>query len=116
MNRNNLELFLFFLYNVIVKEWNMKKVFTLFICCLLLTGCGKGTKAMDVNKKDDTPKEKVDIIDINSKTRPIAIMVNNTPVAVKVQNGVSDAYLVYEVPTEFYTSRLMALYKDAPNT
>ena len=92
----------------------MKKLFLIFICCLLLTGCGKEKVAEE--PKEEEPKEKVDIIDINSKTRPLAIMVNNTPVAIKVQNGVYEAYLVYEVPTEFHTSRLMALYKDAPNT
>ena len=56
--------------------------------------------------------EKVDIIDINSKTRPYAIAVNNTNVAVKVQEGLNRAYLVYEIPTEGNTSRLLALYKD----
>ena len=55
---------------------------------------------------------KVDIIDINSKTRPYAIVVNNTPIAVKVQTGLNMAYIVYEIPTEGNTSRLMALYKD----
>lgn len=55
---------------------------------------------------------KVDIIDVNSKTRPYAIVVNNTPVAVKVQTGLNKAYMVYEIPTEGNTSRLMALYKD----
>lgn len=55
---------------------------------------------------------KVDIIDENSKTRPYAIVINNTPVAVKVQTGLNKAYLVYEIPTEGNTSRLMALYKD----
>ena len=57
-------------------------------------------------------QEKVDIIDVNSKTRPYAIVVNNTPVAVKVQEGLNKAYIVYEIPTEGFTSRLMALYKD----
>lgn len=57
-------------------------------------------------------EEKVDIIDINSKTRPYAISVNNTAVAVKVQEGLNEAYLVYEIPTEGNTSRLLALYKD----
>lgn len=62
---------------------------------------------------DDGNKDnKVDIIDINSKTRPYAISVNNTPVAVKVQEGLNKAYLVYEIPTEGNTSRLLALYKD----
>lgn len=55
---------------------------------------------------------KVDIIDINSKSRPYALIVNNTAVAVKVQEGLNKAYLVYEVPTEGNTSRLIALYKD----
>ena len=55
---------------------------------------------------------KVDIIDINSKTRPYAVVVNNTDVAVKVQEGLNNAYLVYELPTEGNTSRLLAFYKD----
>ena len=57
-------------------------------------------------------EEKVDIIDINSKSRPYAVSVNNTPVAVKVQEGLNKAYLVYEIPTEGNTSRLLAFYKD----
>lgn len=57
-------------------------------------------------------EEKVDIININSKSRPYAVAVNNTPVAVKVQEGLNKAYLVYEIPTEGNTSRLLALYKD----
>lgn len=57
-------------------------------------------------------EEKVDIIDVNSTTRPYAISVNNTAVAVKVQEGLNKAYLVYEIPTEGNTSRLLALYKD----
>ena len=57
-------------------------------------------------------EEKVDIIDINSKTRPYAVAVNNTNVAVKVQEGLNKAYLVYEIPTEGNTSRVLALYKD----
>ena len=66
------------------------------------------------NKENETEKteEKVDIIDINSKTRPYAIVVNNTAVAVKVQEGLNKAYVVYEIPTEGNTSRLLALYKD----
>ncbi|MBR1679710.1 MAG: DUF3048 domain-containing protein [Bacilli bacterium] len=55
--------------------------------------------------------EKVDIIDTTSDQRPYAVVVNNTPVAVKVQEGLKEAYLIYEFPTEGNTSRLMALYK-----
>lgn len=68
------------------------------------------------NNKKKVPKkeevvEKVDIIDVNSKLRPLAISINNTPVAIKVQQGLNKAYIVYEIPTEGYTSRLIALYK-----
>ena len=66
----------------------------------------------ELQKEEEIPKEKVDIIDVKSVTRPYAIVVNNTPVAVKVQTGLNKAYLVYEFPTEGNTSRLMALYKD----
>lgn len=64
------------------------------------------------NSADEVIKAKVDIIDVNSKTRPYAVVVNNTAVAVKVQEGLNKAYLVYEIPTEGNTSRLLALYKD----
>ena len=63
--------------------------------------------------EEEQPKEEVDIINIESKTRPFAIVINNTPVAVKVQEGLNKAYLIYEIPTEGNTSRIMALYKDA---
>jgi len=69
------------------------------------------------NSQVNVPEEvviddKVDVIDINSKSRPYALVVNNTDVAVQVQEGLNKAYLVYEIPTEGYTSRLLALYKD----
>ena len=64
------------------------------------------------NGANEVVKEKVDIIDINSTSRPYAVAVNNTAVAVKVQEGLNKAYLVYEIPTEGNTSRLLALYKD----
>ena len=54
----------------------------------------------------------IKIVDTVSKTRPYAVVVNNTPVAVKVQEGLNKAYLVYEFPTEGNTSRLLALYKN----
>lgn len=66
--------------------------------------------------KPEPPKEKVDIIDVESKTRPLVVSINNTPVAVKVQTGLNKAYIVYEIPTEGSTSRLLALYKDVDNT
>ena len=66
----------------------------------------------EVEEIEPIVEEKVDIIDLNSNSRPYALAVNNTPVAVKVQEGLNKAYLIYEIPTEGNTSRLLALYKD----
>ena len=73
----------------------------------------ENTEIISNNEETKEAKDsKVDIIDINSKSRPYAIAINNTPVAVKVQTGLNKAYMVYEIPTEGNTSRLLALYKD----
>lgn len=80
---------------------------------VLLPSKNNKTNKKNTPKKKAVPKEKVDIVDINSKTRPFAVVINNTPVAIKVQEGLNKAYIVYEIPTEGSTSRLMALYKDA---
>lgn len=54
----------------------------------------------------------VDIVDVNSPERPYALSVDNTPEAVQVQTGLNRAYLVYELPTEGRTSRLLAFFKN----
>ena len=94
-----------------MKNKLLKLLFLLIMGVILLTGCGK-SKEKELPPKKEEPKEIVDIINVSSKTRPLAISVNNTPVAVKVQEGLNKAYLIYEIPTEGFTSRLLALYKD----
>ena len=59
-----------------------------------------------------TPKE-VKIVDINSKSRPYAVMINNINDARRVQSGLSEAYLVYEIIVEGGITRYLALFKDA---
>ncbi len=86
-------------------------VLIILVSFIFLSACGKKEEEVVPPKKEE-PKEVVDIIDINSKTRPLAIVVNNTPVAVKVQEGLNKAYIIYELPTEGFTSRLIALFKD----
>lgn len=61
---------------------------------------------------DTKENAKVKIVNEDTNTRPYAVVINNTPVAVEVQTGLNKAYLVYEIPTEGNTSRLMALYRD----
>lgn len=110
------------------KKIKRNKIIIIFLIILLLIGISgliylliKPKESKDINKemkkevKEEITKEKINIIDINSKTRPIAVSVNNTPIAVKVQDGLNKAYLVYEIPTEGFTSRLLALFKDVSN-
>ena len=111
------------------KKVNIKRIVALLIFLIAIAAVAvtvilinkQPTQTSENNTENTTtepakpPVEKVDIIDINSKTRPLAVVVNNTPVAVKVQTGLNKAYIVYEMPTEGGTCRLMALYKDAGN-
>lgn len=57
--------------------------------------------------------KKVKVVDFDSKTRPIAVMINNIGVARKYHTGLQDAYMVYELIVEGGLTRLMAVYKDA---
>lgn len=59
---------------------------------------------------EDVPKLK--ILDLNSHSRPIAVMINNISVARGVMSGLQDAYMVYEIIVEGGLTRLMAVYKD----
>lgn len=61
--------------------------------------------------KKDEPQAQVQIVDVNSKTRPYAVMINNNHAAWP-QCGLKDAYLVYEIVAEGGITRMMALYKD----
>jgi cell division protein FtsL len=69
-------------------------------------------KNEDETEEVEEQKE-VQIIDLNSDSRPIAVMINNIAVARKYHSGLQDAYLVYEMIVEGGLTRLMALYKDA---
>ena len=89
------------------KRISKKKIFILILIIILLAGGGFCVWKFILNK-EETPKgkklsakleDKVDIVDLESKSRPFAISINNTPVAVKVQEGLNSAYIVYEIPT-----------------
>ena len=59
----------------------------------------------------EVPEEKVKIIDVDSKTRPYAVMINCHGAALP-QSGLQDAYIVYELMVEYGITRMFALYKD----
>ena len=66
------------------------------------------------NKKNNEIKkeEKLNIIDINSNSRPYAVMINNIKTVWGYQCGLQDAYIVYEIIVEGGYTRLMAIFKD----
>lgn len=79
----------------------------------------KNNKKLDVpeSKTQTTttkaPEKKVKIVDLESNSRPIAVMVNNISTVWGYQSGLQDAYIVYELLVEGGITRLMAVFKDA---
>lgn len=60
-----------------------------------------------------TTTKVVQIVDVNSKSRPFAIMVNNVDGARKLQSGLQEAYIIYEMIVEGGITRYLALYLDS---
>ena len=65
--------------------------------------------------ENPTPVEekKLQILDLESDSRPIAVMINNHKTAQPLQTGLNDAYLVYEIVVEGGITRMLAVFKDA---
>ena len=99
-----------------------KKVVLIFFLLLVITGIGcyallnKEELVENVKKVvDKLPDEKVKeitVIDVDSKSRSIAVMINNHPSARPYQSGLQDAYLVYELIVEGGLTRYLAVFKD----
>lgn len=98
----------------------MKNKFLKILLCFLvvfsLVGCGKKQEVENNDlqeKPNNEPAEKkeVSIVDVNSKTRPYAVMINNHASA-RPTAGLQDAYLVYEIVVEGGITRYLALFKD----
>ena len=82
--------------------------------CLTFPVFFKNHKSDNIeNSSTNKVLPKLQVIDLNSNSRPIAVMINNIGVAREVQTGLQDAYLVYELIVEGGLTRLMAVYKDA---
>ncbi|MGN1378805.1 MAG: DUF3048 domain-containing protein [Bacilli bacterium] len=67
---------------------------------------------IDINENLTKDEPKVNIVDLDSNSRPFAVMINNLNEARQVQSGLSDAYLVYEIIVEGGITRYLALFKD----
>ena len=88
------------------------KILSLVLIAILLFGCGKEeVKKKKETKNDIVEENKVQIIDLESKQRPYAVMINTHNEALP-QSGLQDAYIVYELMVEGGITRMMALFKD----
>ena len=102
---------------------NLKKLWLLVISMLLITGCNGTTLPGEEENKDNNQGndqnqevvEKINIYDLESDSRPYAVVINNYPAAVKAQTGLNEAYIVYEFPIEGGLTRSLALFKDVTN-
>ena len=71
----------------------------------------EGTEQVANTVEEKEPEPQVQIVNVNSKTRPYAVMINNNHAAWP-QCGLEDAYIVYEIISEGGITRMMALFKD----
>lgn len=84
--------------------------------CYFTLGKDKVEKVVEKVKKKAKKKEanpKFNIVDIDSKERPFAVMINNIAVARPLQCGLQKAYIMYEIIVEGGITRYLALFKDA---
>lgn len=89
------------------------KSFIIILLIIVLCACGKEVEKPKEEVKEKPQKEikEISIIDVNSKTRPYAIMINCHNDALP-QSGIQNAYIVYELMVEGGITRMMALFKD----
>ncbi len=95
----------------------MKKKILLLILVVLLVCVGCGKKKEEPKDLEPAPepvveKPKLKIVDLDSTSRPYAIMINNIGVARPLQSGLQDAYIIYEFIVEGGLTRYMALFLD----
>lgn len=109
------------------KQKNNKKtkvsIIVVTISIILVIGVGlllflntkKNSNLPKITKKDSTTptiESNLKIVDLNSKTRPYAVMINNLGVARPLQSGLQDAMIIYEMIVEGGLTRYMAIFQD----
>ncbi len=85
------------------------------IGAFIILGGNKKDDDKDKDNKPSTPpvvEKKLSIVDVNSDSRPYAVMYNNHATARKYHSGLDDAYIVYELIVEGGMTRYMAVFKD----
>ena len=66
----------------------------------------------EVQNNTPVEPEKLKILDLDSKSRPYAVMINNVGTARPLQSGLQDAYIIYELIVEGGITRYLALFMD----
>lgn len=95
-----------------------KKLFiiagVLLILLIVLVAVTNKPKKVETTKKQKKEKieSKIKIVDVNSTSRPFAVMINNVGVARPLQSGLQDAYIMYEMIVEGGITRYLALFLD----
>lgn len=85
------------------------------VALLLFLGSKKDSTLPKITKKNSstpTIESNLKIVDLNSKNRPYAIMINNLGVARPLQSGLQDAMIIYEMIVEGGLTRYMAVFQD----
>ena len=98
------------------RKKNKKKVWFVLLVILVLVGFGvyywfNKEDVHDFVSDKVKVEKKLKIVDEDSKSRPIAVMINNNHVAWS-HAGLQDAYITYEILAEGGITRLMAIFKD----
>ena len=83
------------------------------ILCFFIFGKNK-VKTLPSKGESNAPviESKLKIVNLNSKTRPFAVMINNLGVARPLQSGLQDAMIIYEMIVEGGLTRYMAVFQD----
>lgn len=85
------------------------------VALLLSLGSKKDSTLPKITKKDSktpTIESNLKIVDLNSKNRPYAVMINNLGAARPLQSGLQDAMIIYEMIVEGGLTRYMAVFQD----
>ncbi len=86
----------------------------ILIALIIFTSINKKEENFKKENNSETKEEaKLKIVDLNSKSRPYAVMINNVSIARPLQSGLQDAYLMYEIIVEGGITRYLALFMDA---
>ena len=102
---------------------NVKKLFTILLLLVVtvsLSACGKKKESEKPKEENNKPNVQINknitIIDPNSNSRTIAVMINNHRDARPYQSGLQDAYITYEMLVEGGITRYLALFRDKNTT